>query len=97
MSLVLDSSVALTWIYADEGDEHTELVLQRIAQSEAWVPAIWRLEVANSLQQGLKRGRLDLDDRDLGLADLSKLKIQSIQTRMPTPGRRPLISLPASN
>ena len=75
MSLVLDSSVALTWIYADEGDERTELVLQRITQSEAWVPAIWRLEVANSLQQGLKRGRIDLDDRDLGLADLSKLKI----------------------
>jgi len=76
VSLVLDSSVALTWIYADEGDEQTESVLQRVTQSEAWVPAIWRLEVANSLQQGLKRGRIDQDDRDLGLADLSRLRIR---------------------
>lgn len=75
MSLVLDSSVALTWIYADEGNEHTEGVLQRVARSEAWVPSIWRLEVANSLQQGLRRGRIEMDDRDLGLGDLSKLKI----------------------
>ncbi len=75
MSLALDSSVALTWIYADEGDEQTERVLQRVTQSEAWVPAIWRLEVANSLQQGLKRGRIDEDDRDLGLADLARLRI----------------------
>jgi predicted nucleic acid-binding protein len=75
VSLVLDSSIALTWIYADEGDEQTEHVLQRVTQSEAWVPAIWRLEVANSLQQGLKRGRIDRDDRDLGLADLSRLRI----------------------
>jgi predicted nucleic acid-binding protein len=75
VSLVLDSSVALTWIYADEGDEQTEHVLQRVTQSEAWVPAIWRLEVANSLQQGLKRSRIDRDDRDLGLADLSRLRI----------------------
>jgi predicted nucleic acid-binding protein len=76
VSLVLDSSVALTWIYADEGDEQTERVLQRVTQLEAWVPAIWRLEVANSLQQGLKRGRIDQDDRDLGLADLSRLRIR---------------------
>lgn len=76
MSLVLDSSVALTWIYADEGDEQTERVLERVTQSEAWVPTIWRLEVANSLQQGLKRGRIDLDDRDLGLVDLSRLRIR---------------------
>jgi predicted nucleic acid-binding protein len=76
VSLVLDSSVSLAWIYADEGDEQTERVLQRVTQSEAWVPAIWRLEVANSLQQGLKRGRIDQDDRDLGLADLSRLRIR---------------------
>jgi prevent-host-death family protein len=47
VSLVLDSSVALTWIYADEGDEQTERVLQLVTQSEAWVPATWRLEVAS--------------------------------------------------
>jgi predicted nucleic acid-binding protein len=76
VSLVLDSSVALTWIYADEGDEQTERVLQRVTQSEAWVPAVWRLEVANSLQQGLKRGRIDRNDRDLGLADLSRIRIR---------------------
>lgn len=75
MSLVLDSSIALTWIYADEGDEHTDGVLQLVTRSEAWVPAIWRLEVANSLQQGIKRDRIDRDDRDRGLEDLSTLRI----------------------
>lgn len=75
MTLVLDSSVTLTWIYADEGDEETERVLDRIKRSSAWVPSIWRLEVANSLQQGVRRKRIDEEDRDLGLADLSRLRI----------------------
>ncbi len=75
MSLVLDTSVALTWIYTDERSEATEEVLQLVIRSGAWVPAIWRLEVANSLQHGLRRNRIDEDDRDLGLADLSRLRI----------------------
>jgi predicted nucleic acid-binding protein len=76
VSLVLDASLALSWIYPRESTVATELVLDQVSGAGAWVPEIWRIEVANALQQGLRRGRIDLDDRDAGLADLSRLAIQ---------------------
>jgi len=77
VSLVLDASLALSWIYPQEATIATELVLNRVSRGGAWVPEIWPIEVANALQQGLRRGRIDLDDRDAGLVDLSRLAIQT--------------------
>ena len=39
MSLVLDSSVTLAWIYAAETTEEISLVFARVIESGAWVPA----------------------------------------------------------
>jgi predicted nucleic acid-binding protein len=74
--LVLDPSVVLAWAYADEGTPATAQVLDLVAQSGAVVPAIWHLEVANALQQGLRRGRIDKADRDAALFDLIDLDIE---------------------
>ena len=41
----------------------------------AWVTGLWRLEVANVLQRGVRRGRHDAAFRDVTLADLSRLPI----------------------
>ena len=75
MSLVLDSSAALAWAYSDEGSEAIDDVVDRVTRSGAWVPAIWRLEVANGLEHGVRRGRIDREMRDAILRDFSDLDI----------------------
>ena len=71
MTLVLDSSVTLAWVFADEVTPAIEQVFKRIADTQAWVPAIWPAEVANGLQSGIRRGRIDVAFRDAALADLA--------------------------
>jgi len=46
--LILDSSAALAWVYGDEVTEAIRRVFDAIADNGALVPALWRLEVANS-------------------------------------------------
>lgn len=75
MSLVLDSSVALAWVYADETTTAVNAVFAQIIERSAWVPALWRLEIANVLEMGVRRGRHDAAFRDATLADLSLLPI----------------------
>ena len=77
MSLVLDSSVTLSWFFEDERTAATASVLERVVEQGAVVPAIWRLEVANALQSGLRRGRVDAAFRDATLSDLGQLDIVS--------------------
>jgi predicted nucleic acid-binding protein len=75
MSLVLDSSATLAWAYSDETTEAIRQVFDLLSQNGAWVPALWRLEVANILQMGVRRGRHDAAFRDATLADLALLPI----------------------
>ena len=75
MSLVLDSSVTLAWVYSAETTEEISSVFGRVVESEAWVPALWRLEVANVLEMGVRKGRSDATFRDAALADLALLPI----------------------
>lgn len=78
MSLVLDSSVTLAWIYSGETTEAVRQVFDQISQSGgAWVPGIWRLEVANVLEMGVRGKRHSADFRDATLADLAQLPIQT--------------------
>jgi predicted nucleic acid-binding protein len=75
MSLVLDSSVALAWVYGEETTAAVRHVFDLVGGSGAWVPGLWRLEVANILEMGVRRGRHDADFRDSTLADLALLPI----------------------
>ena len=75
MSLVLDSSVTLAWVYADETTEGIASVFARVVESGAWVPALWRLEIANVLEMGVRKGRSHAEFRDAALADLALLPI----------------------
>ena len=76
MSLVLDSSITLAWIFAEETTHAVIEVFELLRQQAAWVPGLWRLEVANALQMGVRRGRIDTAFRDGSLADLTRLPIQ---------------------
>ena len=75
MSLVLDSSVTLAWVYSAETTEEVAGVFVRVVESGAWVPALWRLEIANVLEMGVRKGRSDSTFRDAALADLALLPI----------------------
>jgi predicted nucleic acid-binding protein len=75
VSLVLDSSATLAWFYSDETTPAIRQVFELLVQSGAWVPSLWRLEVANVLEMGIRRGRHDVAFRHATLADLSLLPI----------------------
>jgi predicted nucleic acid-binding protein len=75
MSLVLDSSATLAWIYSDEVAEGVRQLFDTVADTGAFVPALWRLEVANSLTIAVRRGRIDAEFRRAALDDLALLDI----------------------
>jgi predicted nucleic acid-binding protein len=76
VSLVLDCSITLAWVYSDETTEPVRRVFELLRPSGAWVPGLWRLEVANVLEMGARRKRHDAAFRDATLADLAQLPIQ---------------------
>jgi predicted nucleic acid-binding protein len=75
MSLVLDASASIAWCFADERTPAIDDLMRRIAEDEAYVPSIWRLEVANSLRSGMRRGRLTEEQCTVRLNDLKLLPI----------------------
>jgi len=75
MSLVLDTSVTLAWVYADETTEAVLQAFDALRENGAWVPGLWRLEVANVLQMNVNRRRHRKPFRDAALADLALLPI----------------------
>jgi predicted nucleic acid-binding protein len=75
VSLVLDSSATLAWIYSDETTEPIRRLFEEVADEGAVVPALWRLEIANSLTVAMRRGRIDADFRRASLADLALMDI----------------------
>jgi predicted nucleic acid-binding protein len=77
VSLVLDASLTLSWLFQDERTPGADAVLTQVTENGAAVPALWRLEVANALQMALRRGRIDAAFRDLALTQLSQLSIST--------------------
>lgn len=61
MSLVLDSSIALSWCFEDEQTPATLALLQRVAETGAAAPSLWPLEVLNALAMAVRRNRLATD------------------------------------
>jgi predicted nucleic acid-binding protein len=75
VSLILDSSTTLAWIYGDETTDAIRAVFDTVAERGATVPSLWRLEIGNSLTVAIRRGRIDSDFRRAALDDLSLLDI----------------------
>ncbi|SRR5271166_5592090 len=76
MSIVLDSSITLAWVYAEETTDVVLRLFDLVMTSGAWVPGLWRWEVANVLQMNVRRDRHAGDFRDKALSDLALLPIQ---------------------
>ena len=71
VSLVVDSSATLAWIYMDETTAPIREVFDRVVEEGAVVPSLWRLEVANGLTVAVRRRRIDPEFRQAALADLA--------------------------
>jgi predicted nucleic acid-binding protein len=75
VSLVLDSSATLAWIYSDETTDPIRRLFDAVGDEGAVVPALWRLEIANSLTVAVRRGRIEANFRRAALTDLALLDI----------------------
>ncbi len=56
-AFVLDNSIAMAWSFADETSAYADAVLDRLDATQAIVPTLWPLEVANALLMGERRKR----------------------------------------
>ena len=76
MICVLDASVTLGWVFTDEHSATSDALLAQVADQGAVVPALWRLETASALQNGIKRKRIDAAYRDSAIQKLLRLPIE---------------------
>jgi predicted nucleic acid-binding protein len=81
---VVDNSIVMSWCFEDEGNEYAEAVLESLESGEAFVPAIWPLEVGNVLLVAERKGRLS---RASVVRFLSLLGGLPIAVDQETPGR----------
>ncbi len=61
----------------DERNDYADLVIELLQTSHAVVPAIWRLEVANTLLVAERRKRISQADSDGAVQRLAALPIRS--------------------
>lgn len=73
---VLDCSITMAWLFADEKTDLTEKVMNRLTNEDAIVPSLWIFEVTNVLLGGEKRKRITPAQSVRFLETLSKLRIK---------------------
>ncbi len=56
--LVVDASVALSWLFDDEDEPRAAQALELLAEDGAVVPHLWHLETRNALLVAERRGRI---------------------------------------
>jgi len=76
LSLVLDASMTIAWLFENERTPAAHDVMRRVVREGALVPSLWRLEVANVLRNAVRRGRCDEAYADRSLARLGRLAIK---------------------
>ena len=76
MPFVLDCSVAMAWLFLDEGNDSTNALREELVTEHAVVPALWPIEVGNALLAATRRGRLSEEDWPRIRNDLAELPIE---------------------
>jgi predicted nucleic acid-binding protein len=75
MTLVLDASFAVAWLFASERSSSLRVSVRRVAAEGGIVPSLWRLEVANALRNAMRRARCDQSYADRSIERLRRLRI----------------------
>lgn len=73
--MILDSSATLAWTFPEERTAAILDLFAIVADHGAVVPELWRIEVANTLNVSIRRGRISKANRHGILADLENLPI----------------------
>lgn len=68
--------MAIAWLFADERTDAAHAVMLRVVSGGAFVPSLWRLEVANVLRNAVRRGRCDEAYVDRSLERLGRLPVE---------------------
>jgi predicted nucleic acid-binding protein len=68
--------VALAWCFADDQEPYAIATLRLLGTCTAIVPSVWPLEVANSLVNAERRGRLQPARTAELIAEIAKLGIE---------------------
>lgn len=74
--LVIDASIALSWVFEDEADALSDRVLDLLTDGVAVVPAVWPFEVSNALVTAQRRGRITPADTVRFLSLVGRLPVQ---------------------
>lgn len=74
---VVDASVAVAWVHPAQATPETAAMLDAIADgAPIEVPALWPMEVANALLVLVRRGKLEDEERRIGLGWLPGLALR---------------------
>lgn len=79
-TFVLDTSVTLGALFADEQDDYSLAVLATLEDAAARVPALWHLELGNILGRALKARRITAAELASSWQRLQALDIQVLPT-----------------
>jgi predicted nucleic acid-binding protein len=72
---VLDASVALSWFFDDEFSSYSASIAEIMPRSQAVVPIVWPLEIANGLLTAFRRGRLPETKAPALIGALDRLRV----------------------
>jgi predicted nucleic acid-binding protein len=88
MTVVLDSSMALSWVLPGEATPKTQAVRDRIETgAKVIVPSHWPLELANALCMAERRKRISQADTAAALAAFGMMSIEVDSETGPRAGR----------
>jgi predicted nucleic acid-binding protein len=78
LNFVLDSSLAMAFVLADEATAETDKILDTLGQgAKAFTPALWRWEVGNVLLMAERRKRITAAQSSRHLAALQALPVET--------------------
>ena len=76
MAFVLDCSVTMSWLFADESHEGAEALREALPDDPAVAPALWPVEVANVLLVATRRGRISASDWPVVAQHLESIAVE---------------------
>ena len=62
MAFVLDCSVSMAWLFADEAHARADALRESLTEQHGVAPALWPTELANALLTASRRGRISVDE-----------------------------------